>query len=119
MVYSQYIQSCDPPLRSYLYTLRGWAISEILKQQIHWQAYHKFPPYQDIQKIAVIILKLKQCDYHIVMSPIDADGMANCVDPDQTAPLGTVWSGSTLFAQAYMSENLGSLRYIFAWLKIP
>ena len=23
---------------------------------------------------------------------------ANSVDPDQTAPLGTVWSGSTLFA---------------------
>ena len=63
------------------------------------------------------------------MSPNDADGMANSVDPDQTAPLGAVWSGSalfaravwsgsplgavwsgsTLFAQAYLSENLGSL----------
>ena len=41
------------------------------------------------------------------MSPNDADGMANSVDPDQTA----VWSGSALFAQAYLSENLGSLRY--------
>ena len=40
------------------------------------------------------------------------DGMANSVDPDQTAPLGAVWSGSALFAQAYLSENLGSLRYI-------
>ena len=45
------------------------------------------------------------------MSPNDADGMANSVDPDQTAPLGTVWSGSALFAQAYLSENLGSLQY--------
>ena len=27
----------------------------------------------------------------------DADGMANSVDPDQTAPLA-VWYGSTLFA---------------------
>ena len=26
--------------------------------------------------------------YHRVMSPNDADGMANSVDPDQTAPLG-------------------------------
>ena len=26
--------------------------------------------------------------YHILMSPNDADGMANSVDPDQTAPLG-------------------------------
>ena len=46
------------------------------------------------------------------MSPNDADGMANSVDPDQTAPVGAVLSGSALFAQAYMSENLGSLRYM-------
>ena len=44
------------------------------------------------------------------MSPSDADGMANSVDPDQTAPLGAVYSGSALFAQTYLSENLGSLR---------
>ena len=43
------------------------------------------------------------------MSPNDADRMANSVDPDQTAPLGAVWSGSALFAQAYLSENLGSI----------
>ena len=47
--------------------------------------------------------------YHRVMSPHDADGVANSVDPDQTAPLG-VWPGSALFAQTYLSENLGSLR---------
>ena len=49
------------------------------------------------------------------MSPNDADGMANSVDTDQTAPrssLGAVWSGSALFARAYLSENLGSLRYL-------
>ena len=34
------------------------------------------------------------------------------VDPDQTAPLGAVWSGSALFAQACLSENLGSLQYV-------
>ena len=28
--------------------------------------------------------------YHTVTSPNDADGMANSVDPDQTAPLGAV-----------------------------
>ena len=32
--------------------------------------------------------------------------MANSVDPDQTAPLGAVWSGSTLFAQPSLSECL-------------
>ena len=44
------------------------------------------------------------------MSPKDADGMANSVDPDQTAPLGAVWDGSALFAKTYLSENLGTLR---------
>ena len=35
---------------------------------------------------------------------------------DQTAPLGAVWSGSALFAQAYLSENFGSLGYtLFMW----
>ena len=29
----------------------------------------------------------------------DTDGIANSVDPDQTAPLGAVWSGSALIAQ--------------------
>ena len=45
------------------------------------------------------------------MHPKDAAGIANSVDPDQTAPLGTVWSGSALFAQTCLSENLGSLWY--------
>ena len=48
--------------------------------------------------------------FHSVMHPEDVDGIANSVDPDQTAPLRAVWSGSTLFAQAYLSENLKSLQ---------
>ena len=32
----------------------------------------------------------------------DANGMANSVDPDQTAFLGAVWCGSALFAQTYI-----------------
>ena len=44
------------------------------------------------------------------MSPKYADKMADIVDPDHTAPLGAVWSGSTLFAQTCLSENLGPLR---------
>ena len=32
--------------------------------------------------------------------------MANSVDPDQAAPIGAVWSGSTLFAQTYLTEYL-------------
>ena len=42
----------------------------------------------------------------------DAKGIANRIDPGQTAPLGAVWSGSALYAQIYLSENLGSLWYI-------
>ena len=34
--------------------------------------------------------------------------MANSVDPDQTAPSGAVWSGSTLFAYAILSDSLVS-----------
>ena len=45
------------------------------------------------------------------MGPKHAEGMANSVDPDQTAPQGGVWSGYALFAQTFLSENLGSLRY--------
>ena len=46
------------------------------------------------------------------MQPKDVEGIAKIVDPDQTAPLGAgaVWSGSALFAQTCLSENLGSLR---------
>ena len=63
------------------------------------------------------------------MCPNDAKGMANSVDPDQiaplgavwpnsvdpdqTAPIGAVWSGSTLFVQPCLSENFGSLRYVW------
>ena len=35
------------------------------------------------------------------MHPKDAEGIANSVDPDQTAP------GSALFAQTYPFANLG------------
>ena len=61
------------------------------------------------------------------MHPKDAERIANSADPDQTAPLGAVWSGSdrgavwsgsALFAQTCLSESLGKLRYyrnIEAW----
>ena len=41
------------------------------------------------------------------MVPKGTDWMSNYVD---SAPLGAVWSGSTLFAQTYLSENLGLLQ---------
>ena len=49
------------------------------------------PKFSDTQKICcnhsnVLTMWL----YYTVMGPNDADGMANSVDPDQTAPLGAV-----------------------------
>ena len=72
----------------------------------------KFPNYSDTQKISCNHSKIwTMWLYHRVMSPNDAHGMANSVDPDQIAPQVADWSGSALFALAYLSENLGSLRY--------
>ena len=48
------------------------------------------------------------------MHPKDAEGIANSVDPDLTAPLGAVWSGSALFAQTCLSENLKTV-FNFLW----
>ena len=38
--------------------------------------------------------------------------MANSVDPDQTAPIGAVWSGSTLFAS--MLKFVSNVRQLYA-----
>ena len=53
-------------------------------------AYRKFPNYSDTLNICCNHSKIwTMWLYHRVMSPNDADGMANSVDPDQTAPL--IW----------------------------
>ena len=78
------------------------------------KVYRKTPKFLDTQEIAVIILKFEWCGFnHRAVHPKDAGGIANSVDPDQTASLGAVWSGSALFAQTYLSENSGSLRLFF------
>ena len=57
--------------------------------------YRKFPKYSDVQKICCDHSKIwTMWLYHGVMSPNNADRIANSVDPDQTAPL---LSGSALF----------------------
>ena len=91
-------------------------LPEIKKMATVSSIYRKVPKYSDTKKIWYNHSKIwTMWLYHTVMSPNNADGMANSVDPDQTAPLGAdraVWSGSALFAQAYLSENLGSLWYM-------
>ena len=47
--------------------------------------YRKTPKSSDTQKFAVITLKFEQGCF-----TIDADGMANSLDADQTAPVGAV-----------------------------
>ena len=45
--------------------------------------------------------------------------MGNSVDPDQPDLTGAIWSESTLFVQACLSENIRSLRYhesYYIWL---
>ena len=43
----------------------------------------------------------------MLMHPNDAEGIANSVDPDQTAPLAVDLDHVALFAQTCMSKNLG------------
>ena len=45
------------------------------------------------------------------MHPKDADGMANSVDPDQTASSEAVCSWSALFAETYLSQYIKFVRY--------
>ena len=47
------------------------------------------------------------------MHPKDADGMANSVDPDQTASSEAVWSLSALFAETYLSQYIEFVRYTY------
>ena len=56
------------------------------------------------EKSAVTTLKFEQG----AMSLKEADGLANSVDPDQTARRFRC----ALFAETYLSENLGSLQYV-------
>ena len=54
--------------------------------------YHKFPKYSDTKKICCNHSKIwTMWLYHRVMSPNDADGTANSVDPDQTARSSLIW----------------------------
>ena len=68
-------------------------ITEILKLYIgekikELYMYRTFPKYSDTQNICCNHSKIwTMWPYRRVMSPNDADGMANSVDPDQTAPL--------------------------------
>ena len=82
-----------------------------MKQLHSMIKYRKFPKYSDTQRICCNHPKSwTRWRFLRVIHSKDAEGIANSVDPDQTAPLGAVWSESALFAQTCLSENLGKLR---------
>ena len=63
------------------------------------------------QTIAIIVLKIEKNWCNItLMHPKDAGGMANGVDPDQTASSEAVWSWSALFAETYLSQYIEFVR---------
>ena len=73
--------------------------------------YRKVPKFSDARKLCCNLPKIQTNRPNLrVFRQKDVDGIANSEDPDQTASLGAVLSGSALFPPTYMSENLGSLR---------
>ena len=73
--------------------------------------YHKIHKFSDTKTFCCKLPKIQTKRPNLrLFCQNCAKWIANSEDPDQTAPLGAVWSGSALFAQTYLSENLGSLR---------
>ena len=57
---------------------------------------------------SIKIVKIRTLEtslHHWVLRAEDVDGTANSVDPDQTAPLAAIWSGTSVFTQACLSDN--------------
>ena len=52
------------------------------------------------------------------MHPKDADGMANSIDPDQTASSEAVWSWSALFAETYLSQYIEFVQYTYYYHRL-
>ena len=85
----------------------------MLKQTIYTVKVLKF------QTLYSILFWFKFCILCSLNQTKLLNGMANSVDPDQTAPSGAVWSGSALFAlfaygilsEILMFEILGHLPY--------
>ena len=102
--------------RLWVWCVRMLAFRRIF-QQHRWtwnslkiKLYCKTPKNFDTQKFCCNYPKLGTILlYYRVLGPKDADKMANSIDPDQSR--GAVCSGSALFAQTCLCENLISLRY--------
>ena len=106
-------EQCHSKMHSWL-SLSSLIPILTVQYKLQMQIYRKIPKNSDTRKICCNHAKIwKMWLYNCEMCPKDVDGIANSADPDQTTPLGAVWSGSTLFAQTYLSENLGKIRYLW------
>ena len=64
--------------------------------------YRKVPKFSDTRNFCRNLPKIETKRLNLrVFRQKDANGIANSEDPDQTAPLGAVCTGSALFAQTY------------------
>ena len=71
--------------------------------------YRKGPKISDARKLSCNFSEIQTKRPNLrVFRQKDANGKANTEDPDQTAPL--VRSGTALFAQTFLSKNLGKLQ---------
>ena len=71
--------------------------------------YRKVPKISDARKLSCNLSEIQTKRPNLrVFRQKDANGKANTEDPDQTAPL--VQSGTALFAQTFLSKNLGKLQ---------
>ena len=80
-----------------------------MSMHTHWKikSNNGYRKYSDTQNICCNHPEIwTRWLYHRVMHSKDADRIANSIDPDQTTPLGAVWSGCALFARVCLSENL-------------
>ena len=77
-----------------------------------WNTCRKVPKFWNARNLCLNLPKIQEKRTNSgSFRKKDANGIANSEDPDQTAHLGAVWSGSALFPQTCLFENLGSLRY--------
>ena len=74
-------------------------------RRIYSGNYRKVPKFLDARKLCCNLPKFKERGQTLGYFVKKKQMEANSADPDQTAP-----SEFALFVQAYLSENLGSLR---------
>ena len=84
----------------------------ILWRNDHFLSFNtnpRFPPFLLYVRCKLGVTFVWKCFSDVTVEklhPKDAEGMANTADPDQTPPIGTVYSEITLFAWTYQYKNL-------------